>query len=252
MNLDLRAAANRLLGRPRAAASSLNPHKKELIDFAYARLGMRSFADLGAVWNVAGGYSFYAMEQHGITQAALVDTDITPAVRERQIQHPGLRIIQGNFGDASIAREIGSVDAVFLFDTLLHQVNPNWDQILKMYSSVAKIWIIFNQQYTDRFTTTRLLDLGRDEYFRNVPHTPDEELYRTCFQDLDAIDPKHGRPYRDIHSIWQWAMVDADLIACANDLGFRLRFYKNCGQFGQLANVENHAFVFSTSIPAAP
>ena len=52
--------------------------------------------------------------------------------------------------------------------------------------------------------------------FRNVPHSPGEELYKTCFRDLDAIHPEHQRPYRDIHNIWQWGIVDADLIGRMN------------------------------------
>jgi hypothetical protein len=208
---------------------------------------MNSFADLGAIWNVDGGYTFYGMEQHHIRDAVIVDTDVVQAVLERQRKHPGLRIIQGNFGDPSIVDQIGKVDGLLFFDTLLHQVKPNWDEILKIYSGVADILLIFNQQYTNLQKTTRLLDLGRDEYFRNVPHLPSDEPYKTCFRDLDAIHPKHGRPYRDIHNIWQWGIVDADLISCANDLGFRIQFFKNCGQFGQLRNVENHAFVFSKS-----
>ena len=36
-----------------------------------------------------------------------------------------------------------------------------------------------------------------------------------------------------------------------NELGFKMQFYKNCGQFGQLRNVENHAFVFSKTLATA-
>ena len=67
------------------------------------------------------------------------------------------------------------------------------------------------------------------------------------FQNLDAIHSEHKRPYRDIHNIWQWAIIDADLIRRMNDLGFKIQFYKNCGPCGQLQNVENHAFVFSVN-----
>ncbi|HTS04324.1 MAG TPA: class I SAM-dependent methyltransferase [Candidatus Eisenbacteria bacterium] len=226
-------------------SSRLNPDKKQLIDFACQRLNMRSFADLGAVWNVDGGYTFYAMERHDIQNAVMVDTDLTPRVLKKQKAHPGLRIIQGNFGDPLMPERIGKVDGVFFFDTLLHQVKPNWDEVLQMYARVSDILLIFNQQYTNLSATTRLLDLGRDEYFRNVPVAPHEEPYKTYFRDLDAIHPQHRRPYRDIHNIWQWGIVDADLISCATNQGFKMQFYKNCGQFGKLKNVENHAFVFS-------
>ena len=52
-----------------------------------------------------------------------------------------------------------------------------------------------------------------------------------------------------MHDLWQWGIVDADLIGRMNELGFKMQFYKNCGQFGTLKNVENHAFVFSKSQP---
>lgn len=245
MTRDMGAVARGLFGR--RLFPDLNPDKKELIDFACQRLGMRSFADLGAVWRVDGGYTFYAMEQHHVGNAVIVDTDVTPGLLQMQKKHPQLKIVQGNFGDSSIPSRIGAVDGVFMFDTLLHQVRPNWDDILRMYAGIARILLIFNQQFTNLRTTTRLLDLGRDEYFRNVPTGPDEEPYKTYFRDLDAIHPQHGRPYRDIHNIWQWGIIDSDLIACANDLGFKMQFYKNCGQFESLRNVENHAFVFSKS-----
>jgi hypothetical protein len=250
----IRAIANKALGRYSVSrpAPLLNPHKKELIDFACGSLYMRSFADLGAIWNVDGGYTFYAMERHRIEYAIIVDTDVSQAVRQRQPEHPGLRIIEGNFGDPHVFNQIGQVDGVFLFDILLHQVNPNWDEILRIYSSVAKVFLVFNQQFTNFTVTTRLVDLSRDEYFRSIPHTPDEEPYKTCFQNLDALHPKHRRPYRDVHNIWQWGITDADLIACLSDLGFKMQLYKNCGQVGQLRNVENHAFVFSKSRPGAP
>lgn len=82
-----------------------------------------------------------------------------------------------------------------------------------MYSGVADIFLVFNQPFINFSKTTRLLDLGREEYFRNVPLAPNEEPYKTYFENLDAIHPKHGRPYRDIHNIWQWGIVDSDLIS---------------------------------------
>ena len=29
------------------------------------------------------------------------------------------------------------------------------------------------------------------------------------------------------------------------DIGYTMQYFKNCGQFGHLPDVENHAFVFS-------
>ena len=237
----LRSLAGRIFPDP---FGHLDIFKRQLIDFA-CQLGMRSFADLGAVWNVDGGYTFYAIERHNIQNAVIVDTNITPAVLERQKKQPGLRIITADFGRDTTVDTVGKVDGVFLFDVLLHQVNPDWDQILRMYARVCKIFVIFNQQYTNFTKTTRLLDLGQEEYFRNVPHRAAEEPYLTYFRDLDAIHPEHKKAYRDVHSIWQWGIVDADLVAQMTGLGYQMQFYKNCGQWRGLPNVENHAFLFT-------
>lgn len=246
MNHGIRAMVDKILGRQAGCGLAVN--KTELIDFACQRLNMRSFADLGAVWNVDGAYTFYSMERHKIREAVLVDTDMTPAVVEKKRKYSGLRIIRGNFGDRSVLDQIGKVDGVFFFDTLLHQVKPDWNEILQMYSSIARIFLILNQQFINLPATTRLLDMGLEEYSRSVPHSMNEEPYKTYFRDLDAIHPTHGRPYRDIHNIWQWGITDADLLSCTSDLGFKMQFYKNCGQFGQLRGVENHAFILSKAL----
>jgi hypothetical protein len=42
---------------------SLIKHKLDLIDFAFTLQGALSFSDLGGVWGVDGGYTFYALEK---------------------------------------------------------------------------------------------------------------------------------------------------------------------------------------------
>jgi hypothetical protein len=222
----------------------LNLEKLNLIDFACTELGVKSFADLGGVWNVDGGYTFYALDKHPIDRAFLVDTDFNEAVLQRRTQYPQLQTIQGNFGDERVAQQIGQVGAVFFFDTLLHQVKPDWDNVLEMYARRADCFIIYNQQFVNAAHTVRLLDLGEAEYFKNVPHRPSEEPYTTLFQKLDEINPQHQRPWRDVHNIWQWGIVDADLERKMRQLGFAQRYYKNCGRFGNLPNFEEHAFIF--------
>ncbi len=235
-------------------ASSRGPRfrldKGELIDYVFTRCSPRptSFADLGGVWGVQGAYTFYALERHQPETGVLVDAKVTAEVMDKAAEHPQLQLVNGNFGTESIASKVSGVDAIFLFDVLLHQVNPDWDRILEVYAETAKYLLIYNQQWTGE-KTVRLLDLGRDEYFRNTPREPTDVLYRdTLYQDLfDKMHephPKHQRPWRDIYSVWQWGISDADLIATVEALGFRLQYYKNCGRFGELPNFENHAFVF--------
>jgi len=241
----IRSAVHRIVGRD--PNIQLNPDKKELIDFACERLHMASFADLGAVWNVEGGYTFYAMERHHVQSAVLVDSEITQPVFVKQHKWPRLQIIQGNFGEDAIARRVGQVDGVFFFDTLLHQVKPDWNEVLELYAANCKHMLVFNRQLTNSSKTVRLLDLGIEEYFRHVPHRADEEPYKTYIRDLDIIHPVYNKPYRDAPDIWQWGIVDADLIRVLHSLGFQMQFYKNCGRCANLKNIEDHAFVFSKS-----
>jgi hypothetical protein len=96
-------------------------------------------------------------------------------------------------------------------------------------------------------TTVRLLDLGKEEYFKNVPFSQDSPLYRALFEKMDEMNAEHQRIWRDIHSVWQWGITDNDLRTKMQDLGFTERYYKNCGQFGTLTNFQNHAFIFKKS-----
>jgi hypothetical protein len=219
--------------------------KLDLIDFAFSRFNLHSFADLGGVWRVEGGYTFYTLDKYDVSVATLVDNCFTDTVRKRARKFAQLKVVPGNFGNQRIADEVGNVDAVFLFDVLLHQVAPDWHRILEMYAPQTNCLIIYNPQWIRSKRTLRLLELGEEEYFRNVPHERTEEPYKDLFQKLGEKNPGHDRPWRDVSSIWQWGITDADLRAKVESLGFKLQFMKNCGRFGSLANFENHAFVFS-------
>lgn len=219
--------------------------KVDIIDQAFSSLDIESFADLGGVWRVEGGYTFHALDKHKVKDAALVDTHLTPTVVNRAKSYPQLRLINGNFGSQEVADKVGRVDAVLLFDVLLHQVAPDWDVILETYAKNVRALVIYNQQWTGSGSNVRLLDLGEEEYFRNVPHKRRQENYKNLFGKLDEIHPEHDRPWRDVHHIWQWGITDADLESKVGELGFQLQYKKNCGRFGRLPNFENHAFIFA-------
>ncbi len=116
--------------------------KIALIDYACKETGMRSFADLGGVWGVHGAYTFHALKTCRIDKAFLVDSDFTTPVKLRRLLHPRLNLVRGNFGNAEIMRSIGSVDTIFLFDVLLHQVKPDWDEIVRMYAPCTKSFLV--------------------------------------------------------------------------------------------------------------
>jgi hypothetical protein len=225
---------------------SFSPIKKEIIDFAFSEClpKPKSFADLGGVWAVDGAYTFYTIEQYKTEKAYLVDTNFSENFIKKSLNENSLLTINGNFGDKNVSEKIGKVDAIFLFDVLLHQVNPNWDDILKMYSEYTNYFIIFNQQWIGAGSNVRLLDLGKEEYFKNVPHTPDHPTYKSLFEKMYEINPEHNKIWRDVHNVWQWGITDEDLVNKLKELGFEQKFYKNCGRIGNLPNFENHSFVF--------
>ncbi|HEX4589802.1 MAG TPA: hypothetical protein VH120_07730 [Gemmataceae bacterium] len=224
----------------------LEPGKLEAIDYAVQSCGVRSFADLGGIWNVDGGYTIYALEKHGLREGCLVDYTFTPAVERWGARCPGLRTIRGNFANEAVAAQVGRVDAAFLFHVLLHQVDPDWAAVLELYAKRVNCFVIVNPQYHAR-KTFRLLDRGRAEYFRHVP--PGNEArrqYQLAFDDPDGIEPVLGCRHRDNPSIWQWGMTDEDLIAKVRSLGFRLRYFKYVETW-PMPHVESHAFVFEKS-----
>jgi hypothetical protein len=220
----------------------LSQEKIDLIDYAFQNLypPPKSFADLGGVWGVDAGYTFYTMDKYKIKSAFLVDGYITEPVRAR----PDVKIINKNFGDKSVLDEIGHVDVIFLFDVLLHQVDPDWDGILKLYANATSHILIANPQYLGA-RTVRLIDLGKEEYMKNVPHRPDDPVYVDFMNRMDEMDQRRGRKVRDIESVWQWGITDADLIQTMKNLNFELKCYRNSGRFVGLENFELHTFAFT-------
>ena len=65
------------------AAPELQPLKLEMIAAATRAVGARTFADLGGVWAVDGGYSFAALDQAGMELGTLVDDNLSPVLRKR-------------------------------------------------------------------------------------------------------------------------------------------------------------------------
>ena len=222
-----------------------HPGKLELIEEVGRTLRRPwRFVDLGGLWAVHGAYAFHALTRTGCIGGTMVDTHPTRTFLDALKDEPRLEFIQGNFGDTEVFKRLPDFDVVFLFDTLLHQVRPDWDEILRMYAAKASQILIFNQQYTGE-KTVRLLELGEEAYFRNVPHDPKHPTYSQLFRRLDEPHPVHGRPWRDVHHIWQWGITDTDLINTLEALGFHPVFSRNWGQVHQLEYFENHAFLFS-------
>lgn len=244
------AALGSALRRRRSGASEadprLQPIKKRLIDAAFERATTQSFADLGGVWAVDAGYTLYALERHRPARAVLVDEQITDPVRTRAKHHPQLELVQRNFGEAEVASRLGELDCVFLFDVLLHQVAPDWDELLARYAPRTRDFLIVNPQFVAGPETVRLLELGRERYLELVPDVPE---HHEMWDRLDEFDETRGRAYRDVHNIWQWGIVDGDLRRRMDELGFELVYFENAGRWRDLPAFENHAFIFTRRLP---
>jgi hypothetical protein len=216
------------------------PMKMRIVDTAIEQAEARSLADLGGVWAVNGRYTTHALDHHPIDSAVIVDAHMTDEIMRRARQYPQLTLIEADFGNPATSARVGDVDVLLLFDVLLHQVTPDWDEILAMYAPRARCIAIVNPQFVGH-STTRLLDLGVDRYRAIVPPGGDLD---DVLNRLDDVHPIHGRPYRDISDIWQWGIVDADLEATMERLGFRLTHFENTGRWKDLEEFENHGFVF--------
>ena len=223
-------------------APNLNPEKLRLLDFMQQK-GVRTFADLGGIWNVHGAYSHYLFDRSNISRAYIVDDCIDDIARSKKPDYPNLTLVQDNFAIHRSAEIVGSVDLIIMFDVLLHQVNPNWDEVIELYAKNANWFAVFNQQYVGQ-RTIRLLELGLDEYFKIIPCSSSDIPYNDLEAKIDEIHPHYGRPYRDINAIWQWGITNEDLIDVMSREGFRLVESINGGPISSAEEFENRGFIF--------
>ena len=127
----------------------LIPHKLELIDTAYRLKPFRSFADLGACWGVNGGYSFHTRSLCGqnFDQGYIVDQTITPLTTERALKFNDLKLTPAMLGSTKAREAVGKVDTLIMFDILLHQVAPDWDQFIGEWLPYTDTVIVYNQNW---------------------------------------------------------------------------------------------------------
>ncbi|MGI8803962.1 MAG: hypothetical protein ACR2KV_17670 [Solirubrobacteraceae bacterium] len=227
-------------GRP-APPDGLGALKVAAIDRACDLVAARSLADLGGVWAVDGGYAFHAAARPAVTRVALVDEDFTSTVVERAGRDGVVELVGGNFGDPAIAARVGEVDIVLLFDVLLHQVRPDWDDVLDLYAARTRCFVIVQPTYAEAGPAVRLLDLGVESYLALVPDVP---IHQEALARLDEPNERRGKPWRDVHDIWQWGIGDAALRAKLGALGFELAHHESAGRWRGLEHFDDSAYVF--------
>ena len=226
----------------------VNRDKLRLIDHTFTSLAPEasSFADLGGVWKVNAAYTIHALRHSSVRRGSIVDTDFPAWVEKKLGRFPNLQVVHADFGSSEAIAAVGHVDVVFMFDVLLHQANPDWDEILSAYARIAPCFVIYNQQYILEEQTVRLTDLPLERY---MALTSDKraDLYSYVYEHKHELHPTYQKPWGDIHNIGQWGITDGDLRTAMTDLGFSEVYYRNYGMFLDLPAFENHAFVFKRS-----
>ena len=219
----------------------------DAIDFAVREVGITSFADLdaGATY---GEHALYAMGQPTVRAGVLADARTARArgqlldVIEHAAERPGLRVVDGDALDRDTIAEIGAVDAVFLFNVLLHAVAPDWDRVLEVYAAATSCFVIANPQWRVGAETVRLIELGRHRYLETVPSSA---ANRDLFERLDEWSSAEQRPTRDSRTVWQWGITDTDLKAKLEELGFGVDLERSHGDVTGAEAFESKTFVFS-------
>lgn len=217
----------------------LDKSKTQLVERAMALAGGKgTLADLGGIWGVHGGYCFHALDAAGATHAVLLDGRLSREFLDRAKGYEG-RLFAGcgDFADAAFldAKIPQGADVALLFDVLLHQAVPSWQDLLHLVCQRARIVAVHNPQLGGgRVKSVRLIDLGKDAYFELLPNKVGEAGYG------DDLFEDPGR--RNDTDVWQWGITDADLVRVMAGEGFGLRFAEQSGAWGQW---ERRGFLFS-------
>lgn len=203
------------------------PHKFALIDEALARYDIKSFVDLGGCWAVNGGYTFHALQSGRIERAVLVDGAITELTHKRAEPWPQLELVEAPLGEQETVTQVGTVDAAIMFDILLHQVAPDWDEFLKRYARNVDTLIIHNQGWLGS-ETVRFPNFDVDEFLSRTYHS-DEKRVREWYDQHSEWNDEQGKLWRDVHNFWQWGITEGDLVGTLWNLGYRIDYLFNKG-----------------------
>jgi hypothetical protein len=220
--------------------------KAEFANRAIRSENIRSLADLGGCWGVNAGYTLDIIARNSIDQAYVVDQRITDLSRQKAAKYPQVHFVEGWFDQRSTAERVPDVDSVLMFDVLLHQVKPDWDDVLALWAKKTKSFIIYNQMWFKDNDTVRFIERGFEWYRDNVYFT-DEQKLAAWFASHGRIDAASGKKQEDRHAFWQWGITPDDLVRRMQELGFKLKARENHGRFppAKQAWIQDEAYVFS-------
>jgi hypothetical protein len=221
--------------------------KAALVAAAVDRYQLKSIVDVGACWGVHGAYTFDALNSGKIERAVIADGDITYLTRDRARGDARVQLLEGSIGDADFVEGIPACDAAIIFDVLLHQVSPDWDEFLALYSRKVNYFIIWNQDWIGSGQSVRYVDRGLRWYLDNVGESDPARVIR-WFERHNEMCCQFERPWRDVHYFWQWGIVSSDLVATMHKLGFALDYFNNCGVWSdRCLNIQKDAYLFKKS-----
>ena len=217
----------------------LDERKTKLLDVvACSASSTLSFADVGATWKVNGGYAEYLTCNYSISRAVLIDVNITTELVDRARAIDAV-VLGGRCTQADVIQALGYVDFVILFDFLLHQVDPDWKEVLRSLSRCTNTFVIFHPSWIGSKASIRLLDLALEDYFSNVPHNRSDAVYCGVYEELASS--------RSRLDIWQWGITSSDLIDVMHELGFYKSYQIGYESALGLKNFVYDGFVFVRS-----
>ena len=154
---------------------------------------------------------------------------MTPLTRERAGAHPRVELVQALLGSQKARDAVGKVDALIMYDILLHQVEPDWDRFLLNWLPHTNALVVFNQNWLKTPRTVRFVDRGLDWYYRNVYVWEDDWNTRERLESWFARHHERdedGRLERDNHWYWQWGIRPLELVGLLARNGFELVYMK--------------------------
>ena len=170
-----------------------NPEKIKLIDKTFSLIDKSkySFIELGGVWKVNGAYTKYTCSNYSIEKGYLIDTNFNSKTTKSIQNYPQIKMIHNDFGNKKLIKSLDKVDVIYFFDILLHQANPDWHEILLMYSAKARYFVIYNQQLITSHKSIRLTDLPIKEYRKVAPDRKDN-FYEYVYTLANEINQEYG------------------------------------------------------------
>ncbi len=148
--------------------AGVNANKADLISQAIDRYGLKSIIDVGACSGVNGAYTFHALASGKIERAVITDGEITDITRKRAAGGARSELRQGDIGDADFIDALSHSDAAIMFDVLLHQVGPRWDDSLQ---DIRAKWITSS-------STIRIGLAGTQAFVSSIRAS--RGIWRTC------------------------------------------------------------------------